>query len=162
MRASYKVADKTVQAQLLQRAETQLIVDEKITTISLKTLGDDEYRVTANKESTSAYAISRGDQFFIHLKGRHYLIECEDEAQSTAQDGSGANKTIASAPMPGTVISVNVETGQTVKKNDTLMVIESMKMETTINAWRDGVIATINVNVGDSFDRMAALIELEK
>jgi len=162
MRSSYKVADKTVQAQLLQRAETQLIVDEKTSTIALKALGDDEYRVTANEASTSAYAIARGEQFFIHLNGRHYLVECEDEAHSSAQSGSAADKTIASAPMPGTVISVNVETGQTVKENDTLMVIESMKMETTINAWRDGVIATINVNVGDSFDRMAALIELEE
>lgn len=163
MRSFYNIAEQRIEAQLLQRANKQLLIHgDQTDTISVKSLGDDEYRVNVNEQPISIYAIAQGDQFFIHLNGRHYLIECQDEAQSANAGETGADKTIATAPMPGTVVSVNVKPGQTVKENEALMVIESMKMETTITAWRDGEVANINYEVGDSFDRMAALIEFER
>lgn len=162
MRSFYKIAAQSNEVQLLRRADKQLLIhNDQSSTISVKSLGDDEYRITTDDQSAMAYAILQSDQFFIHLNGRHYRIDSEDETQSTSQT-SDADKTIASAPMPGTVVSVNVKPGQTIKENEPLMVIESMKMETTISAWRDGVVSVINFNVGDSFDRMAALIHLEE
>lgn len=59
------------------------------------------------------------------------------------------------APMPGTILQVNVSVGNAVKKGDAIFVLESMKMENEIYAEQDGTIASVNVakgtvvNVGD-------------
>ncbi|RLA20140.1 MAG: hypothetical protein DRQ61_01125 [Gammaproteobacteria bacterium] len=163
MRSFYNLADQSIEVELLRRAASQLLIHNgEESTITIKALGDDEYRVTVDGCSASLFAIQKGDQFFIHLNGNNYQIECEDEAQSASGGLSDADKVVANAPMPGTVVSVNVTTGQTVKSGESLIVIESMKMETTIAAWRDGVVCKINFGVGDSFDRQAELIQLEE
>ena len=54
------------------------------------------------------------------------------------------------APLPGTVLSVNVSVGDVVKAADTVLVLEAMKMENNINADKDGKVTAINVNKGDS------------
>jgi biotin carboxyl carrier protein len=52
------------------------------------------------------------------------------------------------APMPGTVISINVREGDTVKNGDTLFVLEAMKMENEIMADKDGTVTKIMVTKG--------------
>ena len=68
-----------------------------------------------------------------------------------AQAGGGSLDDIAQAPMPGTVIAVQVKAGESVTRGQTMMVIESMKLETAIVAWRDGVIKTLHVAPGTDF-----------
>ncbi|HKD23313.1 MAG TPA: biotin/lipoyl-containing protein, partial [Rhizomicrobium sp.] len=53
-------------------------------------------------------------------------------------------------PMPGLVVSVNVEKGQEVKAGETLAVVEAMKMENVLSAERDGTIKAVNAKKGDS------------
>ena len=65
------------------------------------------------------------------------------------------------APLPGVVVSIAVKVGDTVKASDTVVVLEAMKMENAIHAGRDGKVASINVNPGDSVLEGAALITLE-
>lgn len=78
-------------------------------------------------------------------------------AQKPAAAGPGA----IVAPLPGVVISVNVKVGDTVSAADTVVVLEAMKMENSIRAGRDGKVASINVNPGDSILQDAVLITLE-
>ena len=54
------------------------------------------------------------------------------------------------APMPGTILNVKVSVGQSVKKGETICVLEAMKMENDSPAPQDGVIASINVQKGAS------------
>ncbi|MBL8382478.1 MAG: acetyl-CoA carboxylase biotin carboxyl carrier protein subunit [Burkholderiales bacterium] len=63
--------------------------------------------------------------------------------------------------MPGTVISVNAAPGQSVTRGQGLLVMESMKLETTVSAPRDGVLKAIHVGTGQTFDRDALLVEFE-
>jgi len=51
--------------------------------------------------------------------------------------------------MPGTVLLVHVADGDTVKQGDVLLVLESMKMELSITAPRDGVVSELALRVGD-------------
>ena len=53
------------------------------------------------------------------------------------------------APMPGKILKVNATAGAAVKKGDVLVVLEAMKMENEICAAQDGVIASVEVAVGD-------------
>ncbi len=70
-----------------------------------------------------------------------------------AQSSEGGEK--VSAPMPGTILRVNVKAGDSFKKGDVLLVLEAMKMENDITAPKDGTVAGVSaaqgasVNTGD-------------
>ena len=57
-----------------------------------------------------------------------------------------------SAPMPGTILSVNVQNGSAVKKGDVLFILEAMKMENEIMAPCDGTVASVSVTKGASVE----------
>lgn len=62
-----------------------------------------------------------------------------------------------SAPMPGTILSVNVQNGSSVKKGDVLFILEAMKMENEIMAPCDGTIASVSVAKGAAVETGALL-----
>ena len=70
---------------------------------------------------------------------------------------TAAGETV-SAPMPGTILKVNVTAGQAVKEGDLLVVLEAMKMENEIFAPKAGTVAQVLVNKGSSVDTGAALV----
>ena len=59
------------------------------------------------------------------------------------------------------VISIAVKVGDTVSAGDTVVMLEAMKMENSIRAGRDGRVASVNVNPGDSVLEGATLITIE-
>jgi biotin carboxyl carrier protein len=102
-----------------------------------------------------------GDLVHIHLDGETHTVRYTDPVKRHAGHGAGSADDVAQAPMPGTVIAVNVAPGQAIARGDTLLVIESMKLETAIKAWRDGTVAAVHAAVGQTFDRGAPLVALE-
>lgn len=101
-----------------------------------------------------------GDTVYVHIDGETLALRYLHPLDRLAAAAGGAAEDQILAPMPGTVISVAVEAGATVKTGATLMVIESMKMETTLVAPRDGAVAEVLVGVGETFDREALLIAM--
>jgi len=101
-----------------------------------------------------------GDQVHIHLDGSTWTVQYTDAVARHARHGAGASDDLIAAPMPGVVIAMHAAEGQTVARGDTLVVIESMKLETAIKAPRDGIVATLHVAVGRTFDRAAPLVTL--
>lgn len=108
-----------------------------------------EVRVAVGPEAT-----------FVHLNGRTYEIGRVDPAERLAgSDGAAADDRIV-APMPGVVVSVAVKPGDTVVEGQALLVIESMKLETSLCAPRDGAVAEVPFAAGDSFGLKANLVLL--
>ena len=70
------------------------------------------------------------------------------------------NGTAVRAPLPGTVNAVAVTVGQAVKKGQTVVVLEAMKMENNINAECDGTVTAVHVNKGDSVREGAMLVTI--
>ena len=68
--------------------------------------------------------------------------------------------TTISAPMPGTILKVNVEKGASVKKGDVLVVLEAMKMENDIQAPVDGTIIAVQTSKGASVETGAPLVTI--
>jgi pyruvate carboxylase len=66
------------------------------------------------------------------------------------------------APIPGLITSINATVGAKVAKGDKLLVLEAMKMQTTIYASADGVIGEIFVQIGDSVESKDLLVKLRK
>ena len=65
------------------------------------------------------------------------------------------------APMPGIIIGLNVKKDQEVKKGDTLLILEAMKMENAITCPKDAKIKDISVAIGDTVDKNKLLITLQ-
>jgi acetyl-CoA/propionyl-CoA carboxylase biotin carboxyl carrier protein len=75
-------------------------------------------------------------------------------------DAAASGDASLEAPMPGTVVQLRVQPGTVVSAGETLVVMESMKMEISIASPRDGSIAAVHVAAGDQVERGATLIEL--
>ena len=80
-------------------------------------------------------------------------------AAAPAAPAAAGAQTIA-APMPGTILKVNVSNGQAVKKGDVLMILEAMKMENEILAPCDATVSSVNVAQGASVESGAVLCTL--
>ncbi|MGB3606166.1 acetyl-CoA carboxylase biotin carboxyl carrier protein subunit [Psychroserpens sp.] len=75
----------------------------------------------------------------------------------------GSSKIVSDikAPMPGLILEISVKVGQEVKENDTLLILEAMKMENVLTSPRDGIIKSVSVGKGDAVDKNRLLIEFE-
>lgn len=80
--------------------------------------------------------------------GSHQLTQVAPAGRTKADSAPTGSKVIK-APLPGAVIRIEAPDGTKVSAGDTIMVIEAMKMESPITADVDGVVASINVAVGD-------------
>jgi len=65
------------------------------------------------------------------------------------------------SPLPGVILEIFCKVGDSVKKDQKILILEAMKMENTINAEKDGVVKEIKVNKGDSVLEGAELVIIE-
>ncbi|HVM19014.1 MAG TPA: biotin carboxylase N-terminal domain-containing protein [Egibacteraceae bacterium] len=89
--------------------------------------------------------------------GHVALVRHSPFADPQAEDAVGAML----APMPGSVVSVHVEAGQSVERGALLVVLEAMKMEHRVTATADGVVAEVRVRAGDPVATDDALVVLD-
>lgn len=75
--------------------------------------------------------------------------------------GAGKQVNAIKAPMPGLILSIHVEVGQEVQENETLLILEAMKMENNFASPRAGIIKSILVKNGDAVEKGQLLIEFE-
>jgi acetyl/propionyl-CoA carboxylase alpha subunit len=101
-----------------------------------------------------------GDRIWIHFGGRAHEIVWRDAVDHLAGETDAAEGGSIRAPMPGAVVKVLVQAGDAVCLGHAVMVIESMKLETTLRASRDGVVEAVRVAAGDTFERDAVLVEI--
>lgn len=102
---------------------------------------------------------------YFELNGQSREIVIQDMTVEVAgerkpkADLSNANQ--IGATMPGTVLKVVVSPGSPVKRGEHLLITEAMKMETTVQAPKDGIIKNIFVEAGDAISTGDLLIEME-
>jgi 3-methylcrotonyl-CoA carboxylase alpha subunit len=82
--------------------------------------------------------------------------------RTVAEAGAGASSGAILAPMPGRVIVVEVAAGDKVVKGQKLLTLEAMKMEHSLTAPFDGVVAELNVSTGSQVQVEAVLVKIEK
>lgn len=144
----------------LTRAENhiaRLWIDGREHRAALRPVGRG-FEVQLDERTEPIWLVVAHDTVFIHAFGRAWQTEVIDPAERSAREGEHTD--VATAPMPGTIITIAVEPGQEVTLGQPLVVIESMKMQSEIVAWRDGVVERIHLGVGDTFDRGAGLVGL--
>ena len=82
------------------------------------------------------------------------------EAPKAAQEAVEAGVSAVRAPLPGTINDIKVTVGQAVKKGETLVILEAMKMENNIDSDRDGKIQEVKVQKGDTVMEGAILVTI--
>ena len=102
--------------------------------------------------------LAHGAQTAVFIDGESWVFEEIDPLLPAAGQDPGAGK--LTAPMPGRVTRVFVETGAEVHRGEPLLVVEAMKMEHTITAPADGVVTAVRFAVGELVDEGADLIAL--
>ena len=93
------------------------------------------------------------------LKKHSKLAEILEK--SAGRGGGGSSQNSISSQIPGRVISVSISKGDSVKKGDNIVVLESMKMQVAIKSPRDGVIKELKVKEGQSISRNDVVAVLE-
>ncbi|MBE1294238.1 MAG: acetyl-CoA carboxylase biotin carboxylase subunit [Rhodobacteraceae bacterium] len=94
---------------------------------------------------------------FLQTAGHHLHVTRAQPWATTDAASTGA----LTAPMPGLLVTLNVATGDTVQKGDTLAVLEAMKMQHQLTAAADGVVAALHVETGQQLSKGALILTME-
>ena len=107
----------------------------------------------------------------VEVNGTHYTVEMEKKPKAApapkpvvrpaAKPAAGGAKSGVKSPLPGVILDIKCNVGDEVKKGQTIIILEAMKMENSINADRDGKIAAINVSKGESVLEGTDLVIIE-
>jgi glutaconyl-CoA/methylmalonyl-CoA decarboxylase subunit gamma len=114
----------------------------------------------------------------VDVNGTHYEVVVHNEIKTTKTPrlvrkpieklpGEGqikkkptSGKHEVTAPLPGTILKINVSVGDVVAEGQNLLVMEAMKMENQVQTTRGGEVVSIKVNVGDAVQQDDVLLEI--
>lgn len=119
----------------------------------------------------------------VEVNGTHYTVEMEKKpkaapapkpvarpaakpaaapaAAPAAKPAAASAKSGVKSPLPGVILDIKVNVGDEVKKGQTIIILEAMKMENSINADKDGKVTAINVSKGESVLEGTDLVIIE-
>jgi len=117
--------------------------------------------ITLDGVRERVFVASQGDRYFVHLRGEHFEISRADPIARLREADAADGNQVLTAPMPGVVLELLVEQGSSVLPGDTLLVIESMKLQTSLVAQVAGRVTQLPLASGDSFDQGALLARIE-
>ncbi len=137
---------------------------ETILEAEIRPISENELMVLSGGRSSTVY-IARDRKRKLVFTGGCTFVICEPHPETGSlhggDEGPAEGGRQVKASMPGKVIKLNVAEGDEVRKNQTLVVVEAMKMENEIKSAIEGIVKKIYVAAGDLVDSEKPLIELE-
>ena len=121
------------------------------------TLNNSEHQFNWVVTPEDELLLEKNDESWIVIP-RHYLPK--ENAKKSASN-INQNGTSVTAPIPGRIIEVNIRVGETIKAGETLMVLEAMKMENSIQMPQDGIVKKILIAQGNQVVANELLLEFE-
>jgi acetyl/propionyl-CoA carboxylase alpha subunit len=161
MRLKYELLEREHEVETLQRSPSLAIkINDKRVIINDFQTDDAAQTFVIDDRDHKVFVVRDSDTIFIHADGETWEIRAINAIDAASQ-GRGSSDAVI-APMPGTVVTAHVAAGQQVTIGQTLIVIESMKLQTTIVADRDGSIAEVFFGENESFNKGAELMRFER
>lgn len=142
-------------------------INGKEVSFDISALNNDRWHLIAGNRSFEISVLQRTDrELSVLINNRPYTLSLADEFDllldkmgMSAGDAEKINE--LKAPMPGLVVSVEVAPGDTVKKGETLLILEAMKMENAIKAVGDATVRAIHVEKSNTVEKNQLLISFE-
>jgi len=158
--------DNTLHKISLEKKENIFIVSdgEKTYEADIRFISPNIISILVEGRSYRVYFARDRGKKFISFEGQQFTVEEPLESGESVQRDevrSREDELMVKAPMPGKVIKIDVSEKEEVRKNQTLAVVEAMKMENEIKSTIDGYVKKIFVSAGDLVDSEKPLIELE-
>jgi biotin carboxyl carrier protein len=130
---------------------------------------DGNFHILYNKRSFNAEVLEADYQtksFLIKINNHKHSISVKDRFDLLLDQlgMSNANATKVNdlkAPMPGLIVDIKVQVGDSVKKGDTILILEAMKMENVLKSIGDGVVKNIKIIPKQNVEKNQVLIEFE-
>lgn len=122
-------------------------------------IADNEFLLNLDGRTIRAYTVKDKDRIIVHIKGKTWVFnDVTDQVGSAISGGTGGGADSVVSPMPGSVIKLLVESGEAVRENQPLVIVEAMKMENEVLAPSDAVVDKILVEAGQQVGAGEALI----
>ena len=137
---------------------------ERVLETGVRRISANELRIRLGDRSVRVFLARDGERTFVAVDGRQYVVSesrAETGRPGEADDKASGSGLRVKAPMPGKVTKLAVAEGEEVRKNQTLVIVEAMKMENEIKTSIDGVVTKIHVAAGDLVDAEKILLEIE-
>ena len=148
-------------------AEDVVRINGEPVVVDLSTIGEtNQYSMILNGVSHRMRAVKSGrGSWDIRFNGRKFRVDVLDRLGRAILEMKRREHQVQrpgslSAPMPGVVVSVEVELGDLVEAGQGLVIVEAMKMEQSIRSPRDGKVKTVHVKPMEQVSINAKLVEL--
>lgn len=163
----YKVSVNKTSSFEVEHTDKGIMVDGKPLQWDLAQLSDGYFHILHDDKSYRAEVVKAdkvSKTFIIKINNHIHTVEAKDKfdmlleklGMSNAHSGKVNN---IKAPMPGLIINMKVQVGDTVKAGDPLLILEAMKMENMLKSPGDGVVKSVKVKKGDTVEKNQVLIE---
>ncbi len=150
-----------------QERTLKVAVDGQEIELDITTEGNDQGWCRTSDGRSRRFLLSWvGDELHLWLDGYLFVYEKVDtgrvDARRPGRREQSASGNDILAPMPGTVAEILVQVGDQVERGQTVMIMESMKMELLITAHRAGVVLRLAVETGSQVDKGMRLLEMQE
>lgn len=121
------------------------------------------FSILIDGRSHAARVVTRDGGLTVWVDGHQFSLDrgASDDRTVAAGLASAAAGGTIKAPMPGAVVKVLVSEGDRVEVNQSLVIVEAMKMENEVRSPFEGVVSKVNVSPGDSVGTTEAMLEIE-
>jgi biotin carboxyl carrier protein len=134
-------------------------IDGAEVTCQVSPLGRAEYAVVAGPRRSRVFAAGPPERREVFIDGRVFTFDVGGAGHRQPRAASAHGEAL-SAPMPATVLKVLVVAGQTVRRGETLLTLEAMKMELPVRAPLDGTIQAVHCREGELVQAGVRLLDL--
>ncbi len=159
-----KINDKQFEIEIT--SDDKVLVNGEERDVNFLSLSGDLFSIITEYQSHEVVVDEGdGDEIDVLLGGRLYNINVLDERSQLllSRRGGGdvdSGEISIRAPMPGLVVDVPVAEGAEVSKGQTVLILESMKMQNELKAPRDGVVQRVSVETGQSVEQNKVLVTI--
>lgn len=146
--------------------EGQVLIDGQLREVDFHRGGAHGiFSLIIDNQSYEAIVEERDGTYHVLITGNLYEVNVTDERTQRLANASGAlgvssGELSIRSPMPGLIVAVSVEKGQEVKEGQTLVILESMKMQNELKTPRGGIVSHIHVKAGDNVEHNKLLVTI--